>query len=638
MRAASVLLRCVGKAVVRNIVNLVTVGVGGDLLVAAWEAWRDASKEKDRPSEVEAVAQLSASELRDEVANVVREEAAGLPPEQQAQVAAYLGQVPAAIRRSLRRPSDPSGRTTAAGTAFRKPEDLLPLLPASLPRFKRGDRPLPGVDWELEELLGVGGFGEVWKARNPHFDGIAPVALKFCLDPAAKERLLKHEAKIINQVMQQGKHEGIVPLLHTYLSADPPCLAYEFVNGSDLTGLLQGRPDGLAARQAGQVIRRLADIVGYAHRTSPPIVHRDLKPANVLVQARPGGEPALRITDFGIGGLAIQQAVAHSRMASRGGEFLTAAVRGSYTPLYASPQQMRGNDPDPRDDVYALGVIWHQLLTGDLTAGRPGGEAWKKRLTDRGMTPPLLALLASCFEDRREDRPDNGAELAAKLGRLLEEPPPSSTPYPEAMPRPEAHWAERRRPATPVRPERQPTPEGRPTPPRLLQAQHDERRERQPTPEERPTRPAVPPAEAPPTPGTRARAFRDNVGGVNWVAVAGDSHSRRGHLARAEHGPRTGDDERAPKPVSTGPRPPADLSGTTIGELHNKGFGRISVKPRIGEAKEFTVPDSAKLTIDGKEKKVVDLMDIKPGDGATAIVTTDKEGHGMVIEVDIKTK
>ena len=77
------------------------------------------------------------------------------------------------IRRSLRRPSDPSGKTTAAGTAFRKPDDLAPLLPAGLPRFKAGDRPLPGVDWELVELLGVGGFGEVWKARNPLFDDVA---------------------------------------------------------------------------------------------------------------------------------------------------------------------------------------------------------------------------------------------------------------------------------------------------------------------------------------------------------------------------------------------------------------------------------------------------------------------------------
>src|SRR6185437_12131638 len=115
--------------------------------------------EEQRAAEVQAVAQMSAAEVRDEVVRILHEEAAALPTEQQAQVASYLGQVPAAIRRSLRRPSDPSGASIAAGTVFRKPEDLLRLLPASLPRFNRGDRP-PGIgDWELVELLGVGGFG-----------------------------------------------------------------------------------------------------------------------------------------------------------------------------------------------------------------------------------------------------------------------------------------------------------------------------------------------------------------------------------------------------------------------------------------------------------------------------------------------
>src|SRR5262249_32987935 len=150
-----------------------------------------------------------------------------------------------------------------------------------------GDRPLPGIDWELEELLGMGGFGEVWKARNPHFDAVPPVALKFCLDPTARDRLLRHEAAVLNQVMRQGRHPGIVQLQHTYLSAESPCLEYEYVGGGDLGRLIadwQRLPAGARCEQATRAVRRLAEIVGFAHRLSPVVVHRDLKPANVLLQ------------------------------------------------------------------------------------------------------------------------------------------------------------------------------------------------------------------------------------------------------------------------------------------------------------------------------------------------------------------
>jgi len=101
------------------------------------------------------------------------------------------------------------------------------------------------------------------------------------------------------------------------------------------------------------------------------------------------------------------------------GLYFTAVSTGTYTPLYASPQQMAGKPADPGDDVYALGVIWYQLLTGDLNAGRPGGNKWHQRLSERGLTPAMVELLQQCFEDNPEDRPKDASELAQQLGTLL---------------------------------------------------------------------------------------------------------------------------------------------------------------------------------------------------------------------------
>ena len=118
MRVAHVLLKCIGKAVVKNVVNLLTLGVGGDIIVDAWDYWQEAAGKEQRAAQVQAVAQLSPAETHEAVAQIVREEAAALPPVQQAQVAAYLEQVPATVRRTLRRPPIQQARPPGRGPHF----------------------------------------------------------------------------------------------------------------------------------------------------------------------------------------------------------------------------------------------------------------------------------------------------------------------------------------------------------------------------------------------------------------------------------------------------------------------------------------------------------------------------------------
>lgn len=451
------------KILAKALGNALGGGFAGDLLVEVlpevakdgWAWWNKEKDEKERRSELAAIVQSGNAQLRQEISAIVHTELAAQSPVIQQTVELYLTQLPASIRRALRRPDDPKGVTVPANLALHKADDLLRLLPVKLAHFQPGDQPLPGVDWQLEQLLGVGGFGEVWKARNPHLHSAAPVALKFCIDPAAA-RSLRNEARVLDQVMRQGRQPGIVQLLHTYLSAQPPCLEYEFVEGGDLGGLIQTwhrQEGGPTPLQAARLVLRLAEIMAVAHAANPPIVHRDLKPANILVtrsslppQPGPSGHPGrggvnLKIADFGIGGVAAQQAVRESQMGLSRGKLLGSGLQGSYTQHYASPQQMRGDDPDPRDDVFALGVIWWQMLTGELSAGRPGGSRWSRRLSEKGMADALIDLLSACFEEEPADRPASAGPLVNALQQALDQQPQPVIMQPAPVAAPALHPA-----------------------------------------------------------------------------------------------------------------------------------------------------------------------------------------------------
>jgi serine/threonine protein kinase len=441
MRTPLVLLRFFGKALL-NAAGLGLAGSVADFVLDVlpevakdvWDWWAPDRDPAGSRAELEALAQAPPHVVLGAARQVVDEVAPRQPERLRQALTAYLTQVPHAVRRSLERLSVPGRPATIR---LRQPSDLIPLLPGRLPRFKAGDRPLAGAGWELSELLGVGGFGEVWRAHDPAHPAAGSVALKFCLGKGARE-LLRHEAAVLCQVMRQGRHPGIVPLLRAHLDADPPCLEYLHVAGGDLADLVRlwhdDSPDApterALCREACRVMTDLADAVAFAHRLTPPVVHRDLKPANVLVTRAGDNGLSVRVTDFGIGGVASRHSLVQSRRSGGvppgplqglrpggSGLSLVTALRGAHTPLYASPQQVRGEPPDPRDDVFALGIIWHQMLTGDLAQGRPGGTRWLRRLSQQGLPDELVDLLAACLEDRRSDRPADAGVLAEGLRR-----------------------------------------------------------------------------------------------------------------------------------------------------------------------------------------------------------------------------
>jgi serine/threonine protein kinase len=444
MAISLLLLKGVGKASLPLLTGGTSslVEIGSAVAVEVWEWWGKRMQEKERRAELESLAQATATELRKAVKEVVGEVAGGASAADKSRLESYLMAVPAQIRRTLRRPADNQGRTIPKDLSLSRQEDLVPLLPPRPPRFAAGDR---AADFELVELLGLGGFGEVWKARNAFMPESAPVALKFCIDAEAAASL-KRETTLLDRIQREGKHVGIVQLQHTFLSATPPFLEYELVEGGDLGGLIvewHRERGGPSPEQAARIVRRLAQIVAFAHGKG--IIHRDLKPANILVQ-RVGEGTRIKVADFGIGAISSGTAVRAARTMGAASTRSAAAACGGYSLYYASPEQVRGTAPaDPRDDVHAIGVIWYQFLVGDLSAEAPRGPGWKKRLGAKGMSAEMIDLLEACMATDREDRPENATTVAAKLDQLLkggsaneaqpevlELPPPPPPPPPRA--------------------------------------------------------------------------------------------------------------------------------------------------------------------------------------------------------------
>ena len=198
--------------------------------------------------------------------------------------------------------------------------------------------------YEILAELGQGSMGVVYKARDPVLDRV--VAIKTINLNLPKDELAEYEARFYQEARAAGglNHPNIVTIYDIGKSDRVAYMAMELLEGDELRAILSAG-QALPAVQALDVASQVAEGLAYAHERH--IVHRDIKPANVMVVR----EGLVKITDFGI-----------ARMRTNDVKTMTGMILGS--PKYMSPEQVAGKRADHRSDLFSLGVVLHEMLTG----------------------------------------------------------------------------------------------------------------------------------------------------------------------------------------------------------------------------------------------------------------------------------
>ncbi len=310
--------------------------------------------------------------------------------------------------------------------------------------------------YQMLERLGRGGMAEVYRAYQPSLDRYVAIKVIYphlASDPALLERFGR-EARAVAAL----HHPNIVQVHDFDVQAGSAFMAMEFINGPTLKAAIQslhGRGRLLPLPVVGQLVGQLADALGYAHEQR--VVHRDVKPANVIIRRRDPaaatltaaeidallldiGPASVVLTDFGVARM-IKDSVEH-----------TAAGTILGSPAYMSPEQGRGERVGPSSDIYSLGIVLYELLTGQVPFDADTPFAIVIKHSTAPLPPPrrlrpdlpvpveqvLLKALAKNPLDRFNDAAAFGAAIrdattgAVPVGPLTQTPSGNSRPAPDS--------------------------------------------------------------------------------------------------------------------------------------------------------------------------------------------------------------
>ncbi|MGD1895989.1 MAG: serine/threonine-protein kinase [Phormidesmis sp.] len=273
--------------------------------------------------------------------------------------------------------------------------------------------------YELIETIGQGSMGKVYLAGDALLGGV-PVAVKFLsqtlLNENMRERFLR-EAMTCAQLGQKSMH--VVRVTDYGVNEDEiPFYVMEYLLGDNVGQIVQKQP--LPVPRFLGLLRQILLGLRTAHNgilvegEVVPIIHRDIKPSNILVTSDPSMGELVKILDFGIAKL------------MQAGSEQTSTFMG--TLAYASPEQMEGRELDSRSDIYSLGVMMYQMLSGTLPVkpkNNTFGSWYKvhrlsqpKSLSQFKVPKALEEVVMACLEKQREERPTTISEILDAIAPL----------------------------------------------------------------------------------------------------------------------------------------------------------------------------------------------------------------------------